>query len=74
VLDVEDRPGAGGCAAWIIAFIAALFILGVGLIVLLLRAFSRFRRLRFEASSLDTGDICLVVAGYPYEVVVKAVQ
>jgi hypothetical protein len=75
VLEVEDRSGAGGCASWIvIGFVVALFTFGVGLILVLLWALTKFRRLRFEASSLDTGNIRLVVAGYPFEVVVEAEQ
>jgi hypothetical protein len=81
VLEVEDRSGVddGGCGTWIvIGLIVALFTFGVGLIVVLLWAFTRaltkMRRLRLEASSLDTGPTRLVVAGYPYEVVVEAEQ
>ena len=75
VLEVEDRSGPGNCATLIaVGIVAALFTFGVGLIILLLWAFSKFRRLRFEASSLDTGGTRLVVAGYPYDVVVEAEQ
>jgi len=74
VLEVEDRSGAGSCVAWIIALIAALFTFGVGLILVLLWAFTRFQRLRFVASSLDTGGTRLVVAGYPQQVVADAEQ
>jgi hypothetical protein len=57
VLEVEDRSGAGGCVALIvIGLIAALFTFGVGLILVLLWAFTRFRRLRMEAAPLDTGS------------------
>ena len=74
VLEVEDRSGAGGCAAWIVAIIAALFTFGVGLIIVLLWVLTKIRRLRFEASSPDTGGTRLVVAGYPQQVVVEAEQ
>jgi hypothetical protein len=74
VLEVEDRSGAGGCAAWIIAFIAALFTFGVGLILVLLWAFTKFRRLRMGATSLNTGSTRLVVSGYPRQVVAEAEQ
>jgi hypothetical protein len=75
VLEVEDRSGAGGCASWIvIGLVAALFTFGVGLILVLLWALTKFRRLRFEASSLDTGNTRLIVAGFPYGVVVEAEQ
>jgi hypothetical protein len=74
VLEVEDRSGAGDCAAWIIAFIAALFTFGVGLILVLLWAFTKFRRLRMGATSLNTGSTRLVVSGYPRQVVAEAEQ
>ena len=74
VLEVEDRSGVGGCAAWIVAFIAAIFTLGVGLIIVFLWALTRIRRLRFEASSLATDGTRLVVSGYPQRVVVEAEQ
>jgi hypothetical protein len=74
VLEVEDRSGAGDCAAWIIAFIAALFTFGVGLILVLLWACTKFRRLRMEATSLNTGSTRLVVSGYPRQVVAEAEQ
>ena len=81
VLEVEDRSGVDdrGCGTWIvIGVIAAVFTFGVGLVVVLLWAFTRaltqIRRLRFEASALDTGSTRLVVAGYPYDVVVEAEQ
>jgi hypothetical protein len=82
VLEVEDRSGveeARGCGTWIIlGLLAGLVTFGVGLIIVLLWAFTRaltqIRRLRFEASSLDTGGTRLVVAGYPYDVVVEAEQ
>jgi hypothetical protein len=79
VLEVEDRTGVDdrGCLTWIvIGVVVAVFTFGVGLIIVLLWAFTRaltqIRRLRFEASSLDTGGTRLVVAGYPYEVVNEA--
>ena len=75
VLEIEDRSGVGGCAAWVVAgLVAALFTFGVGLIVVLLWAFTRFRRLRLEATSLDTGRTRLTVAGYPQQVVIEAEQ
>jgi hypothetical protein len=75
VLEVEDRSGPGNCVTLIaIGLVTALFTFGLGLIVLLLWALTKFRRLRFEASSLDAGGTRLVVAGYPYEVVVEAEQ
>jgi hypothetical protein len=77
LLEVEDRSGVDdrGCGTWIvIGVIAAVFTFGVGLIVVLLWALTQIRRLRFEASSLDTGSTRLVVAGYPYDVVVEAEQ
>jgi hypothetical protein len=82
VLEVEDRSGVDdgwGCGTWIvIGLLLALVTFGVGLIIVLLWAFARaltkIRRLRFEASSLETGGTRLVVAGYPYDVVVEAEQ
>jgi hypothetical protein len=82
VLEVEDRSGVEddrGCGTWIvIGIIAALFTFGVGLIIVFLwaftRALTRTRRLSFEASSLDTGNTRLIVAGFPYGVVVEAEQ
>ena len=74
MLEIEDRSGVGGCAAWIVAFIAALFTLGVGLIIVFLWILTKIRRLRFEASSLNPGGTRLVVAGYPYGVVAEAEQ
>ena len=72
MLEVEDRSGVNdrGCVTWIvIGVVVAVFTFGVGLIIVLLWAFTRaltqIRRLRFEASSLDTGDTGLVVAGLP---------
>jgi hypothetical protein len=81
VLEVEDRSGvnARGCGTWIfLGLLAGLVTFGVGLIIVVLWALTRgltqMRRLRFEASSLDTGSTRLVVAGYPYDVVVEAEQ
>jgi hypothetical protein len=75
VLEVEDRSGVGGCAALVvIGLVVALFTFGVGLILVLLWAFTRFRRLRMEATSLDSGSTRLVVAGYPQQVVAEAEQ
>jgi hypothetical protein len=75
VLEVEDRSGVGGCAALVvIGLLVALFTFGVGLILLLLWAFTKVRRLRLEAASLDTASTRLVVAGYPQQVAVEAEQ
>jgi hypothetical protein len=75
VLEIEDRSGVGSCAAWVVAgLVAALFTLGLGLILVLLWAFTRFRRLRLEVTPLDTGRTRLIVAGYPQQVVIEAEQ
>jgi hypothetical protein len=75
VLEIEDRSGAGGCMSWVvIGLVVALFTFGVGLILVLLWAFTKFRRLRMEATPLGAGSTRLVVAGYPQQVVVEAEQ
>jgi hypothetical protein len=75
VLEVEDRSGPGSCAVLVaIGLVTAFFTFGVGTILLVLWAFTKFRRLRLEAASLDTTSTRLVVAGYPQEVVVEAEQ
>ena len=75
VLEIEDRSGAGGCMSWVvIGLVVALFTFGVGLILVLLWAFTKFRRLRMEATPLGADSTRLVVAGYPQQVVVEAEQ
>lgn len=73
VLEAEDRSGAGGCMSWVVmGFVVALFTFGVGLIVVLLWAFTKFRRLRMEAASSGSGHTRLTVSGYPRQAVTEA--
>jgi hypothetical protein len=75
VLEVEDRSGAGGCATWVfIGLVVALFTFGVGLLLVLLYAFTKFRRLRMETVPLDADSTRLVVSGYPQQAVSEAEQ
>lgn len=73
VLEVEDRSGAGGCLGLVvIALLVAFFTLGVGLVLLVLWAFTKFRRLRIEAISSEAGVTILTVSGYPQQAVTEA--
>ena len=75
VLEVEDRSGVGGCATWIVAgIVVALFTFGVGLILALLWAFTKFRRLRLEAAYSGPEGTRLTVSGYPRQTVTEAEQ
>jgi hypothetical protein len=75
VLEVADRSGPGSCAVLVaIGLVTAFFTFGVGTILLLLWAFTKFRRLRFEAASLDTTSTRLEIAGYPQQVVIETEQ
>jgi hypothetical protein len=75
VLEVEDRSGPGNWAVLVaIGLVTALFTFGVGTILLVLWAFTKIRRLRLEAASLDIASTRLIVAGYPQQVVVEAEQ
>jgi hypothetical protein len=75
VLEVEDRSGPGNWAVLVaIGLVTALFTFGVGTILLVLWAFTKMRRLRLEAASLDIASTRLIVAGYPQQDVVEAEQ
>jgi succinate dehydrogenase/fumarate reductase cytochrome b subunit len=75
VLEVEDRSGPGSWVVLVaIGIVTALFTFGVGTILLVLWAFTKIRRLRLEAASLDIASTRLIVAGYPQQVVVEAEQ
>jgi hypothetical protein len=75
VLEIEDRSGVGGCAAWVVAgIVVALFTFGVGLILALLWAFTKFRRLRLEAVPSGSEVTRLTISGYPRQTVTEAEQ
>lgn len=74
VLEVEDRSGPGGCAPWVVIGITALFTFGVGLILVVLWAFTQFRRLRLEAVPSGPEVTRLTISGYPRQTVTEAEQ
>jgi hypothetical protein len=75
VLEVEDRSGAGGCMSWVvIGLVVALFTFGVGLVLVVLWAFTKFRRWRAEAVPSGSGATRLTISGYPQQTVTEAEQ
>ena len=61
--------------SWVfIGLVVALFTFGVGLAIVLLWAFTKFRRLRMEVASSGSGFTRLTISGYPQQAVGEAEQ
>ncbi len=72
-LEVEDRSGLGGCTTLIlVGILVTFFTFGFGLILLVLWAFTKFRRLRIEAVPSGSDETRLTVSGYPQQAVTEA--
>ena len=73
ILEVEDRsganPGLGGC---ILIFVLVTISFGLALVLVLLWAFTKFRRLRIEAISPESEGTRLTLSGYPQQAVTEA--
>ena len=74
-LEVEDRsganPGLGGC---ILIFVLVTISFGLALVLVVLWALTKFRRLQIEATPSDSGGARLILSGYPQQAVTEAEQ